>query len=329
MPIKIPASLPAAQILESEHIFVMDSDRAYRQDIRPIRILILNLMPNKTVTETQLLRLLGNTPLQVEVDFIYTESYLPKHTSIQYLSQFYGTFEDVKDKFYDGFIITGAPVERMEYEEVAYWKEVCEIMDWSREHVWSTFHVCWGAYAGLYHHYGIRKYYKRKKVFGVFKHHLNVQNEKLFRGFDDEFYVPHSRHIGLNRDDLDEVEDLSVMAEGDAGVYIVANRKEREFYITGHAEYDPYSLKSEYDRDVKAGMDIDIPQNYYPDDDPTKEPVVRWRSVANLLFANWLNYYVYQETPYDIDNMKKAPRVKGKLRKKHKFIQIDDNDYSI
>ena len=210
MPIKIPSTLPASQILESENIFVMDTERAYTQDIRPLKILILNLMPNKTVTETQLLRLLGNTPLQIEVDFIYTESYLPKHTSIQYLSQFYGTFEDVKDKYYDGFIITGAPVERMEYEEVAYWKEVCEIMDWSRKHAWSTFHICWGAFAGLYHHYGIKKYYEPKKVFGVYKHHLNVKHEKLFRGFDDEFYVPHSRHIGMKREDIEKVKDLTL-----------------------------------------------------------------------------------------------------------------------
>lgn len=310
MPIKIPSTLPASQILESENIFVMDTERAYTQDIRPLKILILNLMPNKTVTETQLLRLLGNTPLQIEVDFIYTESYLPKHTSIQYLSQFYGTFEDVKDKYYDGFIITGAPVERMEYEEVAYWKEVCEIMDWSRKHAWSTFHICWGAFAGLYHHYGIKKYYESRKVFGVYKHHLNVKHEKLFRGFDDEFYVPHSRHIGMKREDIEKVKDLTIMAEGDAGVYIVANLKDNEFFITGHAEYDPYSLKSEYDRDIKAGMDMHIPINYYPDDDPTKEPIVRWRSVANLLFNNWLNYYVYQETPYDIDTLKQNPRRK-------------------
>ena len=199
MPIRTQSDLPAKEILEQENIFVMDTERAYTQDIRPLKILILNLMPNKTVTETQLLRLLGNTPLQIEVDFIYTESYLPKHTSIQYLSQFYGTFEDVKDKYYDGFIITAALAYRMEYEEVAYWKEVCEIMDWSRKHAWSTFHICWGAFAGLYHHYGIKKYYEPKKVFGVYKHHLNVKHEKLFRGFDDEFYVPHSRHIGMKK----------------------------------------------------------------------------------------------------------------------------------
>lgn len=305
MPIKLPSDLPAAKILESENIFVMDAERAYKQDIRPLKILILNLMPNKTVTETQLLRLLGNSPLQIEVDFIYTESYLPKHTSIQYLSQFYGTFEDVKNNFYDGFIITGAPVECMEYEEVAYWNEICDIMDWSRSHVWSTFHICWGAFAGLYHHYGIQKHYERKKIFGVYKHHLNIKYEKLCRGFDDEFYVPHSRHISIKREDIEKVKNLTIISEGDAGVYIVANLKDNEFFITGHAEYDPYSLKAEYDRDIKAGMDMHIPINYYPNDDPTKEPIVRWRSVANLLFSNWLNYYVYQQTPYDIDNFKK------------------------
>ncbi len=307
MPIKIPNNLPAAHVLESENVFVMDEDRAYSQNIRPLHILILNLMPLKSVTETQILRLLGNTPLQVEVDFIYTESYQPSHTSMEYLSKFYGTFDDVADKKYDGMIITGAPVERMPFEQVAYWKEIERIMEWSKTHVYSTFHICWGAQAGLYYHYGIPKYDVPEKIFGVYKHHLCVEHEKLFRGFDDEFYVPHSRHTTNHREDIEKVPELTILAEaeGDAGVYAIANLEKRQFFITGHAEYDPMTLKSEYDRDLAAGMNPKIPQNYYPDDDPSKTPVVRWRSVAHLLFANWLNYYVYQETPYVIDDVHK------------------------
>ena len=305
MPIKIPNNLPAAHILENENIFVMDADRAYSQDIRTLRLLILNLMPIKNVTETQLLRLLGNTPLQTEVDFIYTESYTPGHTSPEYLTEFYGTFAEVRHKKYDGFIITGAPVELMPFEEVADWDEVAEIMEWSKTHVYSTFHICWGAQAGLYYHYGIPKYQVSPKVFGVYKHHLCVKNEKLFRGFDDEFYVPHSRHTEVRKEDILKVPELTILAEaeGRAGVYAIANLPKRQFFITGHAEYDPLSLKQEYDRDKKAGLDINIPYNYYPDDDPSKQPVVRWRSVANLLFSNWLNYYVYQETPYELDSL--------------------------
>lgn len=304
MPIKIPNSLPAVKILEGENIFVMDADRAYSQDIRPLKLLILNLMPMKQTTETQLLRLLGNTPLQVEVDFIYTESYVPTHTSMAHLTEFYGTFAEVRHKKYDGFIITGAPVEKMPFEEVAYWDEIVEIMEWSKSHVYSTFHICWGAQAGLYYHYGIKKYDVSPKIFGVFKHRLCVENERLFRGFDDEFYVPHSRHTEIRRGDVEKVEALDILAESDseAGVYVIANLAKRQFFITGHAEYDPLSLKDEYERDMAAGVpDVDVPKNYYPDDDPTKRPIMRWRSVANLLFANWLNYYVYQETPYELD----------------------------
>ena len=305
MPIKIPNNLPASQVLEEENIFVMDADRAYGQDIRPLRLLILNLMPNKSVTETQLLRLFGNTPLQVEVDFIYTESYVPQHTSQDYLTEFYGTFAEVRHKKYDGFLITGAPVEHMAFEEVAYWDEVAEIMEWSKKHCYSTFHICWGAQAGLYYHYGIRKHPTGTKVFGVYRHHLCVEHERLFRGFDDEFYVPHSRHTEVHREEIEGVPELTLLAEaeGRAGVYAIANLAKRQFFITGHAEYDPLSLKQEYDRDVAAGLPIEIPQNYYPDDDPSRMPVVRWRSVANLLFANWLNYYVYQETPYELDGL--------------------------
>lgn len=304
MPIKIPNNLPATHILENENIFVMDAERAYKQDIRPLRILILNLMPIKHVTETQLLRLIGNTPLQVEVDFIYTKSYVPTHTPLDYLTEFYGTFEDVKSQNYDGLIITGAPVEFMEFEEVAYWQEVVEIMEWSKSHVWSTFHICWGAQAGLYYHYGVPKYILEEKISGVYKHHVSVRHEKLLRGFDDEFYVPHSRHTDERREDIEKVSELKILAETEidvgAGVYIVANLDKRQFFITGHAEYDPWTLNQEYKRDLKAGMNPKIPQNYYPNDDPDKEPIVKWRSVAHLLFANWLNYYVYQETPFEL-----------------------------
>ena len=301
MPIKIPNKLPAASVLEQENIFYMNADRAYGQDIRPLRLCILNLMPVKSVTETQLLRLLGNSPLQVEVDFIYTESYLPQHTSQEYLTEFYGTFAEVRNRKYDGFLMTGAPVEQMPFEEVAYWDEVCEIMEWSKTHAFSSFYICWGAQAGLYYHYGIPKYALPEKVFGVFAHHLCVEHEKLFRGFDDEFYVPHSRHTEVRRADIARVPQLTVMAEAEApaDVYCVANLAANQFFITGHAEYAPLTLKGEYDRDKAAGLDISVPCNYYPGDDPSRPPVVRWRSVANLLFANWLNYYVYQETPYE------------------------------
>ena len=304
MPIKIPNSLPAKNILEGENIFVMDADRAYEQDIRPLKILILNLMPVKSVTETQLLRLLGNTPLQVEVDFIYTASYIPTHTSKDYLTEFYGTFKDVKKKKYDGFIITGAPVELMDFEEVAYWNELTEILEWSKTHAWSTFHICWGAQAGLYYHYKIPKYVLGEKLSGVYLHKLCVKHEKIFRGFDDEFFVPHSRNTEEKKSDIEKIPELTILAEAyEAGIYAVANLEKRQFFITGHAEYDPYTLKSEYERDVKAGLNPHVPQNYFPNDDPTQEPVVKWRSVAHLLFANWLNYYVYQETPFEIDSI--------------------------
>ncbi len=306
MPIKIPNNLPAAHVLEGENIFVMDAERAYTQDIRPLKILILNLMPIKSVTETQLLRLLGNTPLQVEVDFIYTRTYTPTHTSQDYLTEFYGTFDDVREKNYDGFIITGAPVELVEFEDVTYWHELVEIMEWSKSHAWSTFHICWGAQAALYHFYGVQKYLLPEKISGVYRHRLCVQHEKLFRGFDDEFYVPHSRYTDTRREDILNVPALTLLAESDeAGVYAVANLQARQFFITGHAEYDPNTLRNEYVRDVRAGLNPNVPQNYFPHDDPTLEPVVKWRSVAHLLFANWLNYYVYQETPYELEHIGK------------------------
>lgn len=309
MPIKLPNQLPATQILGQENIFVMDSARAYSQDIRPLKLLLLNLMPNKMVTETQLLRLLGNTPLQIEVDFIYTESYKPTNTPASHLANFYGTFKNVRNNFYDGLIITGAPVDCFEYEDVAYWQEVCEIMDWSRKHVWSTFHICWGAFAGLYHHYGINKVKLDKKIFGVYRHHLEVSYEQLFRGFDDEFFVPHSRFIALDDSQVAKAlaqQDLKLLATGDAGPYVLANFKDNEFYITGHAEYDPDSLAMEYYRDLKAGKPVDIPVNYFPHNDPQAKPRVTWRSVANLMFSNWLNYYVYQETPYILEQVEES-----------------------
>ena len=307
MPLIIPKDLPAYEELQQENVFVMHQERAMSQHIRPLRILILNLMPTKIVTETQLARLLANSPLQVQLTLLQTATHAASHVSAAHLEAFYKTFDQIEDERFDGMIITGAPVENMAFEEVAYWDEIAEIMEWSKSHVYSTFHICWGAQAGLYYHYGIPKYEVPEKIFGVFKHHLCVEHEKLLRGFDDEFYVPHSRHTEEHKEDILKVPELTILAEaeGDAGVYAIANLKKRQFFITGHAEYDPLTLKQEYDRDEKAGMNPKIPQNYYPDDDPTKKPVVRWRSVAHLLFANWLNYYVYQETPYVLDELYK------------------------
>lgn len=305
MPIKIPNNLPATSILEGENIFVMHENRAYSQDIRPLKILLLNLMPTKIVTETQFLRLLGNSPLQVEVDFIYTASYSPTNTPQEHLVKFYETFEDVKGHRYDGMIITGAPVEQMAFEEVAYWDELCTIMEWTKTNVYSTLHICWGAQAALYYHYGVPKYPLPAKMFGVFPHTLNsAAKEKLFRGFDDLFYVPHSRHTEIRREDIAANPNLVILSESPvSGVYAVTESTRRQFYITGHSEYDPLTLKSEYDRDITQGLPIQVPQNYYPDDNPANVPVVRWRSAANLLFSNWLNYYVYQETPYDLTKL--------------------------
>ena len=304
MPIKIPNNLPAVHILEKENIFTMDEDRAYSQDIRPLRILLLNLMPTKIATETQLLRLLGNSPLQVEFDFLYTATYEPKNTPLEHLVKFYETFDAVKNRKYDGMIITGAPVEQVPFEEVEYWEELCEIMDWSRRNVYSTLHICWGAQAALYHHYGIPKYALPRKMFGVFPHMVNRKEKMLFRGFDDIFYVPHSRHTEVRREDIEKVKRLSILSESEeSGVYAVIDKQYRHLFITGHSEYDPLTLKGEYDRDVAQGLPINIPANYYPQDDPSKMPVVRWRSAANLLFTNWLNYYVYQGTPFNLDEL--------------------------
>ena len=293
MPIKIPGDLPAFQILENENIFVMDQDRATTQDIRPLKIAIMNLMPTKIVTETQLLRLVGNTPIQVDVTLLQSDTHDCKNTDQAHLDTFYKTFSDVRYEYFDG----------LAFEEVDYWDELVDIMDWSLTHVYSTLHICWGAQAALYHHYGVPKHNLDHKLFGVFEHHLEEKYIPLFRGFDDIFYVPHSRHSEVRREDIEKVPELSMMAmSDDAGVYIVTAREGRQIFITGHSEYDWDTLKKEYDRDVSQGKPINVPSNYYPGDDPSKKPVVRWRGHSNLLFFNWLNYYVYQATPYDLDN---------------------------
>lgn len=304
MPIKIPNLLPATKVLLDENIFVISENRAITQDIRPLKILMLNLMPKKIETETQIARLIGNTPLQVELELLQTATHKSTHTSAEHMLAFYKTFDEVRHKKYDGLIITGAPVEHMEFEEVEYWEELCEIMEWSKTHVTSTFHICWGAQAGLYYHYGIKKYTLDKKLFGVFEHHLDYKRSILFRGFDDSFVVPHSRHTSCRREEIEAVPELKILASSEeAGIFVVATDKGRQIFVTGHSEYDANTLKNEYMRDKAAGLPIDIPKNYFPDDDDTKDPVVRWRSCANLLYSNWLNYFVYQTTPYDINEI--------------------------
>ena len=304
MPIKIPNLLPATKVLLDENIFVISENRAITQDIRPLKILMLNLMPKKIETETQIARLIGNTPLQVELELLQTATHKSTHTSAEHMLAFYKTFDEVRHKKYDGLIITGAPVEHMEFEEVESWEELCEIMEWSKTHVTSTFHICWGAQAGLYYHYGIKKYTLDKKLFGVFEHHLDYKRSILFRGFDDSFVVPHSRHTSCRREDIEAVPELKILASSEeAGIFVVATDKGRQIFVTGHSEYDANTLKNEYMRDKAAGLPIDIPKNYFPDDDDTKDPVVRWRSCANLLYSNWLNYFVYQTTPYDINEI--------------------------
>ncbi len=304
MPIKIPDHLPATEVLTNENIFVMSEGRAFHQDIRPLRIAILNLMPTKIVTETQLLRLIGNSPLQVEIVLLHAESHKSKNTSEEHLESFYKTFAEVQDQKFDGMIVTGAPVEQLDFEQVNYWDELTQIMEWSKRNVFSTFHICWAAQAGLYYHYGIPKYPLSEKMFGVFPHTINRKHTKLMRGFDDIFFAPHSRHTEVRREDIKKTPELEILSESEeAGLYIVASRDERQFFITGHSEYDPGSLKWEYDRDVAKGLPINIPKNYYPDDDPSRPPVVKWRGHANLLYVNWLNYCVYQETPYDLNQI--------------------------
>lgn len=304
MPVRIPETLPARKILESENIFIMDETRAEQQQIRPLRVAILNLMPTKIATETQLLRLLGNSPLQVEITLLHTDSHESKNTSRDHLLAHYETFEAVRYQKFDGLIITGAPVEQMPFEQVDYWKELQRIMDWSETNVFSTFHICWGAQAALYHHYGVPKYDLPAKMFGVFPHRIVSENEIILRGFDDEFFAPHSRHTEIRAADIERVPDLKLLAVSDeAGVYIVTSCDGRCVYITGHSEYDPLTLKAEYDRDVSRGLPIHVPINYYPNNDPSKMPVVRWRGHANLLYTNWLNYYVYQQVPFDMDEI--------------------------
>ena len=304
MPIKIPNELPATKVLNDENIFVITETRALTQDIRPLQLLILNLMPTKIVTETQLARLLGNTPLQVEMELLKTSTHKSKNTSEEHMISFYKTFDEIKHRNFDGMIITGAPVEHMEFEEVEYWEELCEIMEWSKSHVTSTFHICWGAQAGLYYHYGIQKHDLDKKLFGVFEHTVDRKSSMLFRGFDDTFMVPHSRHTTVLQEDIEKVPELKILSTSkEAGVYAVATDRGRQIFITGHSEYDADTLEREYLRDKNAGLPIEMPINYYPDNDDTKPPKVTWRSSANLQYSNWLNYFVYQSTPYDIDTI--------------------------
>jgi len=303
MPIKIPDNLPATKQLRSENIFVMSETKAMHQDIRPLKIAIVNLMPTKITTETQLLRLLSNSPLQVSIDLLNMDSHTSKNTPLAHLATFYKNFDDIKNSKYDGMIITGAPVENLEYEDVDYWDELTKIMEWSNHHVTSTLHICWAAMAGLYYHYGIQKYPLEKKCSGVFKHRVKRTTAKLVRGFDNEFYAPHSRYTQVRAEDITKV-GLEILAESDeAGVYIVFSKGGRKIFVTGHSEYDALTLHNEYMRDLEKGLDIQVPAHYYPDDDCTKKPIVRWKSHASLLFSNWLNYFVYQITPYDIEQI--------------------------
>ncbi len=304
MPIKIPNDLPAVKVLNDENIFVMTETRAITQDIRPLKILLLNLMPKKIETETQLSRLLGNSPLQVDFEFIHTKSHFSKNTSAEHLFTFYKTFDDIKDQNFDGMIITGAPVEQMPFEEVEYWQELCEIMEWTKTHVHSTFHICWGAQAALYYHYGINKYALPEKLFGIFPHKVDYKKSILFRGFDDEFMVPQSRHTTVKTEDVAACPELKILASSErCGIYAAATAGGKQIFITGHSEYDADTLKNEYLRDLNAGLPIKMPENYFADNNPENEPVVTWRSHANLLYSNWLNYFVYQTTPYNISEI--------------------------
>ena len=301
MPVRVPSSLPAVEALRNENIFVIEEQRASAQDIRPLRIAILNLMPLKIMTETDLLRLISNTPLQIEIDFLEPDGHVSKNTPREHIEAFYQKFDDIKHNNYDGFIVTGAPVEKVDFEEVDYWPQLQEIFDWAHSHVTSSLYICWAALAGLYHHYGIPKYILDKKISGVFKHCINDCMNPIFRGFDDLFYVPHSRYSEVRKEDIIKNQELKVIAESDeSGVYMVMGRNGREFFITGHSEYSPLTLDFEYHRDLEKGLNPQIPDNYYLDNNPDNPPIVRWRSHANLLFTNWLNYFVYQETPYDI-----------------------------
>jgi len=303
MPINISDRLPAAKVLDEENIFFLRQKKAMRQDVRPLEILIMNLMPDRVTTETQLLRLVGNTPIQTEITLIHPKTHACKHTEKDHLITFYKHFDDVKNRKFDGLIITGAPVENMEFEEVDYWNELKEVMDWSKKNVTSTMHICWAAQAGLYHHFGIKKHKLNEKMFGVFEHKKPDFPYKLLRGFDDTYFVPHSRYTEVRRSDISKVKNLEIISESkESGVYIVKTKWGKQIFVTGHSEYDPTTLKNEYDRDIKKGLKVSVPRNYYPNDDPTKKPIVKWRSHAHLLFANWMNYYVYQQTAFDLDN---------------------------
>lgn len=305
MPLTLPDKLPAIELLKKENIFVMDTTRAASQDIRPLRIAVLNLMPLKITTETDLVRLLSNSPLQIELSFMKVKSHTSKNTPIEHMQAFYTDFEEMRQHKYDGFIITGAPVEHLDFEEVGYWEEMKEIFEWARHNVTSTLYICWAAQAGLYHHYGIPKYPLEKKMFGIFKHTIANPELPIFRGFDDEFHVPHSRHTEVRREDIERHPELSILAESEeSGVYMVMAREGREIFLTGHSEYSPLTLDTEYRRDLAKGLPIEMPQHYYPNDDPNQPPLVRWRGHANLLFNNWLNYYVYQATPYKLEDIK-------------------------
>ena len=300
MPIRVSDNLPAKAVLTNENIFVMGDDRAFHQDIRPLRIAIVNIMPNKQQTEVQLLRLLSNSPIQVEITLVNTESYKPKHTSADYLDEFYKGFSDIKAKKFDGMIITGAPVEQMDFENVDYWDELCEIMEWSKENVTSTFHICWGAQAGLYYHYGIQKHPLEQKLSGVYAHTKTYNHVDLLRGFDDIFYAPHSRHTEVSLAEIESDPRLEVWAKSEkAGLYIAAAKEGRQIFVMGHSEYDSNTLKNEYERDLAKGLNPNIPENYFMDNDPSKEPVSLWKAHSSLLYSNWLNYYVYQLTPYE------------------------------
>jgi homoserine O-succinyltransferase len=324
MPIKIANGLPAAKTLERENIFCMTDEMAMTQDIRPLRVLLLNLMPTKIETETQLARVLGNTPIQIELELIAPSSHNSRHVSPEHMLSFYRTFDEIKEENFDGLVITGAPIEHLEFEDVDYWPELCRIMEWSKTHVHSTLHLCWGAQAALYYHYGIPKRWLDEKLFGVFPHRVERQNYILFRGVDDEFYIPHSRHTTVRREDIEAVPELTIMASSpEAGVYAVKTEEGRQIFLMGHAEYDRDTLKNEYLRDRKAGKPISVPKNYFPDDDPSKTPVVRWRASGNLIYANWVNYFLYQTAPYDIRQI-------GRIRDNHANIySAPQNENSI
>ena len=322
MPIRISDNLPARQTLEQERIFVMEENRALSQDIRALKLVILNLMPDKITTETQLLRALSNTPIQIDIELLCMASHQSIHTSAAHLTKYYETFDKIKDQYFDGMIITGAPVEKLPFEKVDYWEELCQIMEWSKTHVYSTLHLCWGAFAGLYYHYGVPKYVLKKKVFGVFEHSMTYSRPvKLFRGFDDIFYVPHSRYTEIRREDIVKHKDLRILSESDeCGIYAVSDLHGRQIFITGHSEYDRDTLDREYKRDHGAGINTALPVNYYTDDDPAKGPLLRWRSSATLMYTNWLNYYVYQETPFDIgliSSIRNEDLVPGRDEEKH------------